>query len=311
VAANATASATYHIAIMTGPALGGLLVATAGSRAVFALNALSFVVSALLIARLRLPRPSRAEQAATPVQELAQGLRYAITTPLVRGLFIVVGLVIMAAATKAPLESLFVLRTLDRGPRTYGLLTAAWGAGMLLGSVAAPAAARRWARERLLAASIATVGIAIISVSQATTVATILGAWLIGGAANALGNICYESLLQERTPDQLRGRVIAASEALLQASLLAGALLAGWIGSRLGVRPTYLLAGLLLLLAALLARLLLPQPTPTPAELVEDPSGGPTDRSGTSQQIHQDHPAGRTAQENYETASETASRSTA
>jgi MFS family permease len=281
VAANAIVSATYHIAIMTGPALGGLLIATAGSRVVFALNALSFVVSALLIAKLHLPRPPQAQQPTSPVQDLIQGLRYASTTPLIRAIFLVVGLVVMAAATKAPLESLFVLKILDRGPQTYGLLTAAWGAGMLLGSIAAPAATRRWSRERLFAVSIATVGLAVLSVSQASSVATILGAWLLGGTANALGNICYESLLQERTPDALRGRVMAASEALLQTSLLTGALLAGWIGNHLGVRPVYLLAGVLLLLAAGLARLLLPGPTPTPDrnavdEVPQVPAAEPT-----------------------------------
>lgn len=257
VAANSLISSTFHIAIVVGPALGGFLVAQFGQQPVFAMNAASFVISALLIAGVRIPRPRVKKELGSPVRALFEGMRYAAMTPLVRGVIIVTVLIMLAASTKAPLESLFVLQTLSLGTQALGLVAGTWGVGMLLGSVAAPALTRRWPREGLFALSIATAGTAVLVASRAGGLSTVLLAWLIAGMANSVGNVSYSSLLQERTPDGLRGRVFAASEAALDAAYLTGAFLAGWLGVHLGIRNAYAFSGGLLLVAALTARSLL------------------------------------------------------
>jgi MFS family permease len=83
----------------------------------------------------------------------------------------------------------------------------------------------------------------------------VYGLFLVAGFGNALTNICYQSLLQDRTPDRLRGRVIAASEAVLDFSLLVGAVIAGWIGTALGVRGGFAAAGVIFLVGAAVAAL--------------------------------------------------------
>src|SRR5205807_4477213 len=125
------------------------------------------------------------------------------------------------------------------GPEALGLVLGCWGLGMLLGSLAAPAVCRRWARERLLTVGIALVGLCVLLASQAHDLETVLLAWLVAGAANSVANVSYESVLQERTPDEIRGRVFAAFEVVTNAAFLTGAFLAGWLGSHLGVRTSY------------------------------------------------------------------------
>lgn len=256
VTANALVSATFYFAVTAGPALGGFLAAALGGKPVFAINALSFLVSAALIAGVRLPPPRRQHVLSTVRRDLVDGARYVARTPLVRGLLVVIGIVLVAAASKAPLESLFVLETLSYGPQALGLVAASWGFGMLIGSVAAPAMTRRWHRERLLWLNIGVVGLAVLSASRATELSSVLLAWLIAGAANALGNVCYETLLQERTPDPVRGRVFAAFETVTNAAFLVGAFAAAWLGSQLGVRAAYAVSGTVLVAAALLSRVL-------------------------------------------------------
>ena len=85
--------------------------------------------------------------------------------------------------------------------------------------------------------------------------------WLVAGVGNGAGTVFYESLLQERVPDSLRGRVIAASEAVLDASFLGGAFLAGLVGSHLGIRTAFVVSGVLFLLAALITRLTIARPS--------------------------------------------------
>src|SRR5436305_4265633 len=243
VAANAMVGATYHFAIMAGPALGGLLVAAFRATPMFALDALSFVVSASLIAGIRLPRPARAESRnRSALKDLREGARYAMNTPLVRDLLIVIGLVLVAAASRAPLESLFILNTLNLGPEALGLVLGCWGLGMLLGSLAAPPVCRRWMRERVLTMGILVVGACVLLASQAHDLETVLLAWLLAGASNSVSNVAYESVLQERTPDKYSGRVFAAFGVVTNAAFLTGAFLAGWLGS-ISVRASYVFSG--------------------------------------------------------------------
>ncbi len=81
--------------------------------------------------------------------------------------------------------------------------------------------------------------------------------WILGGAGNALGSVAYESLLQERTPDAVRGRVMGASEATLDASYLIGILAAAWLGGAGGARAGLAVSGVVFFAAALAGWLLL------------------------------------------------------
>jgi len=267
VAANALVSATFQLAVMIGPLLGALLVSQLGLRPAFAVNAASFVVSAVLVAGVRLPDRDRTDRVlASPREELVEGFRFAVRTPVVRGILLVTGMIMFAAAIRNPLEPLFVMRVLDADAGMLGLPPAVWGLGMLLGSTAVPAAARRWSCERLLTASVALVGVAVLFASRSAFLSTMLGLWLLAGSGNAVGTIAYHSLLQKRTPDRLRGRIVAASEMVLDAAYLVGVTTAGWLGGHVGLRTALAVAGVCFLLAALVSRLVLGTgTTPSPA----------------------------------------------
>jgi predicted MFS family arabinose efflux permease len=289
VAANALVATTYQFAVMAGPALGGVLVASLAPRVVFSLNALSFGVSAAFLAFTQIPHTVRThawEGLRAAKTDLAEGFRYAMSSRLIRGIFIATTVVMLGAASKTPVEPLFVRQVLTRGPdlartaQVLGLITGAWGMGMLFGSFAAPALARRWPRERLLPVAIAVVGALVLLVSRTTDFSTVLLAWLAAGSANAVGNVSYDSLLQERTPDALRGRVFAASEAVLDSAYLAGAFLAGWLAGAYRASTALSVSGAILLLAAALGWILIPTRSaagaePAPATLPERASTAP------------------------------------
>lgn len=267
VAANALVATTYQFAVMAGPALGGVLVASFAPRVVFSLNALSFGVSAAFLAFTQIPHAVRThawEGLRAAKSDLAEGFRYAMSSRLIRGIFIATTVVMLGAASKTPVEPLFVRQVLTQGAdlartaQVLGLITGAWGMGMLFGSFAAPALARRWPRERLLPVAIAVVGTLVLLVSRTTDFSTVLLAWLAAGSANAVGNVSYDSLLQEWTPDALRGRVFAASEAVLDSAYLAGAFLAGWLAGAYRASTALSVSGAILLLAAALGWILIP-----------------------------------------------------
>jgi len=263
VAANAIVSTTFHAAVMIGPIVGGILVSRVGPSVAFGVNALSFLVSALLLWGLHLPAvPASGDERSSPFEALIEGFRYMASTPLVRSVLIVLGVLMLAAALKSPLEPLFVLRTLHRRASALGFVGAAWGSGMVVGSLDTPAAARRWARERLFAVSLVMVGVAVLLASFQRSLPPVLAFWLVGGFGNGMGTVSYESLLQQHVQDEMRGRVMAASEAVLDGAFLLGAAFAGFLGSALGVRAAFAASGILFVAAGGLARTMLGRRAP-------------------------------------------------
>jgi MFS family permease len=259
-AANALIGATYSCAVMIGPLMGALVVSGLGISWGFATNAASFAVSALLVASARMPIVASDERARRSLaRELVSGLQYVRGNKTVRNVLIVVGLITLGAGIKSPLEPIFALRDLDAGPTGLGLLGAFWGIGMAIGSLTAARAARRWRHGQLLGASVFVVSGTVLMASISPTVAPILALWLFAGAANTLGTVAYETLLQQSTPDRFRGRVMAAAEASLEAGLLGGVLIAGALGQLVGARAGLAISGAVFFFAALMSWKLLSQ----------------------------------------------------
>ncbi|MDP9401098.1 MAG: MFS transporter [Actinomycetota bacterium] len=278
VAANALVTGTFHVAVLAGPVLGGVLAASLGIDAAFALNAVSFLLSAVLFVGVQVPRAEAADEGEEGLRSLAEGLRHVVATPLLRGIALTTGIAMFAASIKQPIEPLFVVRGLGGAAGEVGLVVAAWGLGMVLGCAVAPALARRAPREALMAASLLLMGAVITVAATVGGVAALLWLWLLGGAGNGVLTVAYESLLQERTPDRLRGRVVAANEAGLDVMSVAGLVVAGVVGGALGFRGAFALAGLLLLVAALLARPLLRERRSPALPLAPAPAPGPRGR---------------------------------
>jgi MFS family permease len=255
--ANATLSATFHLAVLVGPLVGALIATHADVEVAFAVNAASFVFSALLLTRLRVPPVASPARRANGVQALGEGLRYVAGSALVRGVAITAGLAMLAGAMRQPLEPAFILEDLGGTVGAVGSAVAAWGVGMLFGSCAVPALERRWGACKLMATGLAAMGVATVVASQAGDTTLVYILWMLGGWGNALLTVAYETLLQQRTPDALRGRVVAANEAVLDAALVVGLAVAGVGAAALGTRGVMVASGGLLLVSALLVPILL------------------------------------------------------
>jgi sugar phosphate permease len=155
----------------------------------------------------------------------------------------------LGAALRAPLEPLVVLHTLEAPPEALGLVGAAWGIGMLIGSAVATGAGGR-RPETLLAAAIGVAGAAIAAAAFVPAVGWLAALWVVAGFANAIGGIAHDTLLQTRAPAGARGRTLAAAEAVLDLAYLAGVLTAGVLAAGVGPRVGLAASGAVLLLAA-------------------------------------------------------------
>lgn len=220
--ANAIVGITQSVAIMAGFSLGGLMVDHFGPSWGFTANALSFAFSGALVAGTVFPKAVRAEVTASLIGELRDGFAYVRHNRTVRSVILVVTAITFAAGLKSPLESLFALESLDAGTTGFGLLQAVWGAGMLVGSLTVSRIDRRLGHGALLTWSLVIVGVAVVLASASPVIGPVAVLWVFAGIANTTGTVAYETILQERTEDGVRGRVMAVLEAGIQAGLLAG-----------------------------------------------------------------------------------------
>lgn len=236
--ANAVVTATFHAAIVVGPAIGALAVVAVGPHAAFALNAASFGVSALLLLGIHVALPQRMADAPwTPIRDLRDGLTHVVRSRVARGVAIAMSMALFIASWQGPLQVGIVRDVLasdgDHGSRALilGSLTASWGIGMVIGSALMPFAARRFDLGRLLAACIGIVGIAFVITAAQGRLAPVIAAWTLGGIASGMANVTYESLLQRSTPDEYLGRTFATVEAAQDAAYFLGALAVGALAS--------------------------------------------------------------------------------
>jgi predicted MFS family arabinose efflux permease len=248
-----------------------VLLAAVGPGSVFAANAASFVVSAALIATVR----GRFSEARGDGHDEHHGLRAGFvfiardrvlrTIVLAWAVFVLgLGLVMVA---DVPLAELF-----GAGPTGYGLMIAAWGAGSVLGSLSG-----RWLNERTelraLAAGTAVIAITTAGIAISPWFASVLALILLAGIADAVTMVAETGIQQRRTPDAVRSRVSAASEAVIHGALAAGFVLGGPALQALGPRGVYAVGGGLGLLGAgVLLPIVLPsrvgRRAPTVGELV-------------------------------------------
>ena len=254
--ANSLVAIGRNIGIMVGPAIGGILLAVVGAPWVFAINAASFVLSAMLVVSVRADFAGDRSDAGEH-HGIWAGFRFLVREPVLRRLcvaWIVLVLGIgMAMVADVPLTDLF-----DAGSAGFGLMIGFWGAGSVLGSLAGrwltPETELRWLV--LGTAFVACIGIAIALSPWFALVLALNVAW---GLGDGLTSVAEENILQRRTPDSVRSRVLGAVEGLFHGGLAVSYIAAAFVLPVVGARGMYAIAAVaaglaVLVLLPLLAR---------------------------------------------------------
>jgi hypothetical protein len=199
----------FQAASIVGPALAGLLIATAGVSWAYAFDAASFVPGALLIAMLPPQPPAEPDGVTLGWRAPLQAIGYVQRNRIVAGLF-AADLVAMIFGMPTALFPALALSVLDLGAKGLGLLYAAPAIGALLGSLVS-GWIRRVRRQGLaVMLAIATWGLAITGFGLAAHTAW-LGLPLLAaaGAGDLVSAIFRGTILQLSIPDSMRGRMSA------------------------------------------------------------------------------------------------------
>ncbi len=256
--ANGTISFGHNIGHVVGPALGGLIAATAGPTTVFLGNAASFLVSAALVASVtgRFSGERDAETGDHP--GVWRGFGFIARDPVLR--LMALAFVPFAVAVGSVLVAeLPLANSFGVGSFGYGLIAAAFGAGGLVGALAGRRLTPTNERGALVAASFVT-AVFFAAVAGAGAFWMVLIAMVVAGSSDGIVDVAVELTFQRRSPDAVRSRVLAGLEGIFLLAFATSFLFAGAFVAAFGPKAAYALAGSgCLVTAALLTPLLRPR----------------------------------------------------
>jgi MFS family permease len=229
--------------------VAGLLVATAGAGPAFALNSVSFLVSAALLAGIRVPL-THAPPKQRHLADIREGFAYLRSSRLLTTLAAVQGLAALSAGATSALLVVLVERHLHLGPAHFGVLLAAIGIGAGVGPILLGRFRHNVARPALLFGPYVLRGLVDLSLAAFSSFAGALSGLAVYGIGTSTGNVTYHTTLQTAVPDERRGRVFSFYDVVWQTGRLVSIGVGGALADTLGITAVYYLGGALLLLAA-------------------------------------------------------------
>lgn len=240
--ANALISGTFSVSFAAGPAIGGLLVATIGVDAAFALDVATYLVSAALLFRVPMPRPEREVEEGF-ARELRAGFGYLAGARVPLAIVVGAFLTILTINATVPAEVFLAKETFGAGDAGYGLLVGLWGGGMVLGSALMALIGGRPNLLPIYFLGIFVSALALAGAGLSPTFVLALISITIAGAANGIDNVTTDTILQQRVPDELLGRVFSVRFLTYSTGEVLAYPAGGLIADAVGPRSTYLLAG--------------------------------------------------------------------
>jgi predicted MFS family arabinose efflux permease len=248
--ANSLTQTTQWATLTAGTLLAGFSAAKFGYEWAFILNALSFVFSALAIARISVPGGFRAVRragtVARPWHEYREGLTYMRSVPLMVGIAMISVGWAMGGGAAQILFALFGEQVFHRGASGIGSIWGFAGIGLLMGGALGHVTGKRVGfagYKRTVTLSYLLHGAAYMLFSQLESYTAALVAMLFSRVGMAVTSVLNNSQLLHRTPDQFRGRVFATLESLRWSVMIVSMAAAGIASQYVSPRTIGLVAG--------------------------------------------------------------------
>lgn len=240
-AANAALNVAFSATFVLGPGLAGLVVAGAGAPAALLIDVASFLICGAMLLDQQ-PHVEVAEDGSVGAR-LSAAWGHIRDVGALRALLVVQGVALVFFESAAPIEVPYAKVTLHAGDRGYGLLLAAWGVGVVLGSLVF-ARSRQRSLGLMLSAGTFAVGLAYLGYAASPSLGLAALAAVIGGVGNGVQWASLVSAVQRLTPKPLLGRMMGAVESLGALCPALGLAMGGALVAVSSPRVAFLITGL-------------------------------------------------------------------
>jgi MFS family permease len=263
LAANSVSWSTAQLVQIVGSAIVGGIIAFVGTGPAFALNAASFVASALLIATL--PIPKRAGRLGeetkaglgTYVADARAGLAFAAHDRFVSRLVLVQAVASLAVGATGALLVVLSEQFLRLPPAGFAWLILAIGVGALVGPLIPNTLAKDYRNARWLFVPYLIRGVGDVLLATVRSVPVALSLLFVYGLNTSTGMVVFSSTVQGAVPDDKRGRVFTLLDVTWSLMQLLSLALGGLLVDLVGIQAVYWAGGALLFFAGLLGLALL------------------------------------------------------
>ena len=285
--ANSQLAVGRYAGLTIGPLVGGLLVATIGPSWVFLLNAVSYAVSVALVWSVHadFADPERTEEEEEAHRGMLAGFPFIWSDRVLRQMLLSWFAFLIGMATTIVADPVLA-DEFGEGSFGYGLMTACWGGGTIVGAILGRRV-REDQEARWIVGFSALVALTGFGIALSPWFFLVLFWMALFGVTDGPTLVVEQNLLQRRTPDVVRSRVMGAWEVFMHGALVIALLLGAVVVDALGAKGAYALGGVTGLVGtALLVPLMrwLPEPgdrggtggdaddRPVPQLLTEPPS---------------------------------------
>jgi MFS family permease len=244
----------FNAARVVGPAVAGVLIAAFGVGICFAINTATFlaVLAGLLLMREEELVPvERSGEPPTMMRGIRDGFAWAARSPEVRLVLAIVTVVSTVGFNFHVILPLLAADTLKTGPEVFGILSACFGGGALVGALLSATLGR--ASWKALIAGTAGFSLCLLALAPLSSVWPCAILLFVTGVCFTLWTSNANSLLQLRAPDHLRGRVVSLYLWAFAGLAPLGGLFAGWLVEVGGTPLSFAVAGATGLVMAALA----------------------------------------------------------
>ena len=236
---------------LLGPALGGMVIAATSEAACFGLNAISFLAVLVQLHRISPKVVPRKENTTGLFADLIEGLRFAMTHPVIAPLLLTLGVVSFAVSPYSVLMPAIAVQTFGKGAALNGLFISGAGVGALIGAILLVRRpnVRGLTGWLMLTASLAAIGTIGFSFSQNEWLSflcmALTGMGLMGSSTSV------NTILQSIVEENMRGRIISIYAMFYAGAAPLGYLMAGWLAEHIGAPRTFTVCGLICAAAAI------------------------------------------------------------
>jgi MFS family permease len=244
-------SAGFNLSRAVGPAVAGLIVAAAGAGMTFLLNAVSFLGVIIVLYRWRRPPVVSALPAERMLAAMRTGLRYIRHVPVLRAVFLRLGIFMFCSSSLWALLPLISRYELGGGPTAYGILLGCLGVGAVAGAAILPLLGRRLSGEWLVRGATLVFAAVLLTLALVPVMAVVAAALVVGGIAWLVLVSSFNATVQTAVPSWVRARAMAVYMLVFAGSLSAGSALWGAVATHRGILATLIYSTLALMLGLL------------------------------------------------------------
>jgi MFS family permease len=245
-------SSIFNGARVVGPAIAGFAIAWIHEGWCFFLNGVSFIAVIAALLAMRIPKSEPKVPEGSPLRNFLEGFRFAMNDVPIRSALLLLSVLSLFGLQYSVFLPVFARDILHRGAQGFGLLMSTAGVGAVLGALqfAARTSYQGLARWIAFMSVVCSLGLIVFSRSHVFWLSSAV-LFVVGFAATPQ-MAATNTTVQNRVPDELRGRVMAVYATMFMGVQPIGSLIAGGVAKRIGAPYTLTVFGILVLSASLI-----------------------------------------------------------